>query len=61
MVQKEQNEAKDRKEERQAYGDWIFFMFFSVAPPRLQPEDSFEIALKVIDFSRFLCFGTPSR
>lgn len=27
MVQKEQNEAKDRKEERQAYGDWIFFSY----------------------------------
>ena len=57
MVQKEQNEAKDRKEERQAYGDWIFL----VTPPRLQPEDFFEITLKVIDSSRFLCFGTPSR
>ena len=35
--------------------------FFSVTPPRLQPEDFFEITLKVIDSSRFLCFGTPSR
>lgn len=59
MVQKEENEAKDWKEERQAYGDWIFSG--TSTPPRLQPEDFFEITLKVIDSSRFLCFGTPSR